>query len=60
MRATEYIDYITRSDVHLGKNVKPSEYTHITIRIVHKRQSYENQMQRRKDAIIKEKLAKNS
>ena len=60
MRATEYIDYITRSDVHLGKNVKPSEYTHITIRMIHKRQRYEYQVQRRKDARFKEKLAKNS
>ena len=60
MRATEYIDYIIRSDVHLGKNVKPNEYTHITIRMIHKRQRYEYQVQRRKDARIKEKLAKNS
>ena len=49
MRASEYIDYITRTDVHLGKNVKPSEYTHITIRMVHKRQRYEYQKQSRKD-----------
>jgi hypothetical protein len=60
MRLTEYIDYLTRTDVHLGKNIKPSEYTHITIRMVHKRQRYEYQVQRRKDARIKEKLAKNS
>ena len=60
MRATEYIDYITRSDVHLGKNVKPSEYTHITIRMVHKRQRYEYQMQRRKDARDKKRLMQNS
>ena len=49
MRASEYIDYITRTDVHLGSNIKPSEYTHITIRMVHKRQRYEYQKQRRKD-----------
>ena len=49
MRATEYIDYITRKDVHLGKNVKPEEYTHITIKMIHKRQRYQYQLQRRKD-----------
>ena len=49
MRATEFIDYITRKDVHLGKNVKPEEYTHITIRMIHKRLRYEYQTQRRKD-----------
>ena len=61
MRATEYIDYITRNDVHLGKNGKPSEYTHITIRMVHKRQRYEYQVQRRKDEReAKKRLAENS
>ena len=49
MRATEFIDYITRRDVHLGKNIKPYEYTHITIRMSHKRIRYEYQLQRRKD-----------
>ena len=49
MRATEFIDYITRKDVHLGKNVKPEEYTHITIRMIHKRLRYEYQTQRTKD-----------
>ena len=60
MRATEYIDYITRKDIHLGKNVKPSEYTHITIRMAHKRQRYEYQKQRRQDERAKEQLTKNS
>ena len=49
MRATEYINYITRKDVHLGRNVKPSEYTHITIRMIHKQQRYKYQTQRRKN-----------
>ena len=49
MRVTEYIDYITRKDLHLGKNIKPEEYTHITIRMVHKRARYEYQTQRRKN-----------
>ena len=61
MRATEYIDYITRKDVHLGSNVKPKEYTHITIRMIHKRQRYEYQIQRRKDEReAKKRLTKNS
>lgn len=47
MRATEYIDYITRKDLHLGKNLKVDDYTHITIKMVHKRQRYEYQKQRR-------------
>ena len=60
MRATEYIDYITRKDVHLGKNVKPEEYTHITIKMIHKRQRYQYQLQRRKDERLKRKLTENS
>ena len=60
MRVTEYIDYITRRDVHLGSNIKPSEYTHITIRMVNKRQRYEYQKQRRKDERDKKRFAKNS
>ena len=60
MRLTEYIDYITRRDVHLGSNVKPEEYTHITIKMIHKRQRYQYQLQRRKDERLKRKLTKNS
>ena len=60
MRVSEYIDYITRKDVHLGSNVKPSEYTHITIKMIHKRQRYQYQLQRRKDERDKKRLAKNS
>jgi hypothetical protein len=60
MRLTEYIDYITRRDVHLGSNVKPEEYTHITIKMIHKRQRYQYQLQRRKDERVKKQLTKNS
>ena len=60
MRASEYIDYITRIDVHLGKNIKPNAYTHITIRMVHKRQRYEYQKQRRKDDINRKRFTKDS
>ena len=49
MRASEFIDYITRKDIHLGKNIKPEEYSHFTVRMVHKRIRYEYQIQRRKD-----------
>ena len=49
MRLTEYIDYITRRDVHLGGNITPEEYTHITIKTIHKRQRYQYQLQRRRD-----------
>ena len=49
MRITEFLNYLNRTDVHLGKNIKPEEYTHITIRMIHKRQRYEYQKQRRED-----------
>ena len=60
MRVSEFIDYITRKDVHLGKNIKPSEYTHVTIKMIHKRLRYEYQLQRRKDERDKKRLAKDS
>ena len=60
MRISEYIDYITRTDVHLGKNIKPHEYTHLTIRMIHKRERYEYQKQRRKNDINRKRLTKNS
>ena len=49
MRATEFLDYVARTDVHLGKNIQKHEYTHITIRMVHKRIRYQYQIQRRKN-----------
>ena len=52
MRFTEFIDYINRGDLALGKNTKDHEYTHLTIRMIHKRQRYEYQKERRKDGII--------
>ena len=53
MRVTEYILYLKRTDTALGKNIKSYDYTHITIRMIHKRQRYEYQLQRRKDAKAK-------
>ena len=32
MRASEFIHYINRKDVALGRNVSDSEYTHISIK----------------------------
>ena len=52
MRVTEYIHYLNRKDLGLGSNAKNHEYTHITIRMIHKRQRYEYQKQRRKDEIL--------
>tara|TARA_R100001594_G_C4042829_1_gene263555 strand:- start:1614 stop:1778 length:165 start_codon:yes stop_codon:yes gene_type:complete len=43
MRASEYIDYLTRNDLGLGKNPSPLDYTHFTVRMIHKRQRYEYQ-----------------
>ena len=54
MRVTEYIHYLNRTDTALGKNIKSYDYTHITIRMIHKRQRYEYQLQRRKDAKAKQ------
>ena len=60
MRVTEYIHYLNRTDTALGKNISNYDYTHITIRMVHKRQRYQYQLQRRKDERNKKRLAKNS
>ena len=51
MRASEFMHYLNRNDLGLGSNAKDHEYTHITIRMVHKRQRYEYQKERRKDDI---------
>ena len=43
MRASEFMHYLNRKDVGLGSNVKYEDYTHLTIRMVHKRLRYEYQ-----------------
>ena len=48
MRATEFIHYINRKDVGLGRNVKDEEYTHITIKSYTKRARYEYQLNLRR------------
>jgi hypothetical protein len=40
MRLTEYIDFITRTDLKLGRNPRDSDYSHFTPYNVHKRQRY--------------------
>ena len=51
MRATEFIDYITRKDVHLGKNIEPHEYSHLTVKMIHKRIRYQHQLMLRKEGL---------
>ena len=41
MRATEFIHYINRKDVGLGRNIKDEDYTHITIKSYTKRIRYQ-------------------
>tara|TARA_R100001594_G_scaffold24002_2_gene46978 strand:- start:554 stop:730 length:177 start_codon:yes stop_codon:yes gene_type:complete len=50
MRATEYIDYLTRTNVGLGKNIKEHEYTHLTITQKLKRERYNYQKELRRKA----------
>ena len=40
MRATEYIHFITRTDLKLGRRESNSDYTHFTPWTIHKRQRY--------------------
>ena len=40
MRVTEYIDFIIREDLKLGRGPKDKDYTHFTPWNVHKRQRY--------------------
>ena len=54
MRISEYLDYLNRKDIALGKNPSPEDYTHFTVRMIHKRQRYEYQRMLRD--INKEKL----
>ena len=48
MRATEFIHYINRKDVGLGRNVKDEDYTHITIKQTTKRIRYNYQLELRR------------
>mgnify|MGYP003675649566 FL=1 len=53
MRLTEYIDFITRTDIGISANPKERDYTHFTPRMLSKRERYEYQKklkQLKKDA----------
>ena len=60
MRMTEFIHYVTRSNLALSKNPKDHEYTHLTLNNRIKRIRYVYQMERRKDERDKKRLAKDS
>ena len=53
MRASEYMHFLNRTDIGLGRNPGERDYTHFTSRMIHKRQRYEYQLNLRK--INKEK-----
>ena len=48
MRATEFVHYMNRKDVGLGRNVKDDDYTHITIKQHSKRTRYNYQLNLRR------------
>ena len=48
MRVTEFIHYINRKDVGLGRNIKDIDYSHITIKQRTKRVRYEYQLELRR------------
>ena len=53
MRVSEYIHFLNRKDIALGRNPSERDYTHFTPRMIHKRHRYEYQLMLRK--INKEK-----
>ena len=48
MRATEFVHYMNRKDVGLGRNVRDIDYTHITIKSYTKRLRYQYQLNLRR------------
>ena len=40
MRLTEYIDWLTRTDIGMAVNPKSHDYTHLTPRMLDKRARY--------------------
>ena len=40
MRATEFFDWLTRTDIGMGVNPKKTDYTHFVPRLKHKRMRY--------------------
>jgi len=43
MRLTEYFDFITRTDLKLGRREEETDYTHLTIYNKYKRDRYKYQ-----------------
>ena len=43
MRLTEYFDFITRTDLKLGRREEETDYTHLTIYNRYKRDRYKYQ-----------------
>ena len=52
MRITEYIDWINRKDLKLGRNLEGDFYTHMTIRMEVKRARYQYQKALRGEKIL--------
>ena len=40
MRLTEYIDWLTRTDIGMASNPKPDDYTHLRVTMLDKRARY--------------------
>lgn len=40
MRLTEYIDWITRTDIGIAVNPKEDDYTHLKVKMLDKRARY--------------------
>ena len=47
MRLTEYIDFITRTDIGSAQNPKPNDYTHFVPKMIQKRHRYLYQCKRK-------------
>ena len=60
MRASEFIHYINRKDVGLGRNVKNEDYTHLTIKSYTKRVRYNYQLNLRRQNKCQKNLKKES
>ena len=53
MRVTEYMHYITRKDLKLGRREAPTDYTHLTIINYIKRVRYEYQCKLKGKEMVK-------
>ena len=53
MRASEFFDFINRTDLALGRNPKDSDYTHMSITMLVKRARYLHQKALRGEKPVK-------